>query len=52
MGMRKDFIVKKEEKQKRKKRLEENENVSSKRLLNSNSLPQTLDEIDHVSFMF
>lgn len=46
MGMRKDFIVKKEEKQKKKKRLEMNENVSS----NPEFLPQELDQIDHVSF--
>jgi hypothetical protein len=48
MGMRKDFIVKKEEKQKRKKRLDQNENISS----NSDSLPQIFDEIDNVSCMF
>ena len=49
MGMRKDFIVKKEEKQKRKKHPE----VSSTPLVNnSDSLPQTFDEIDHVSFIF
>lgn len=47
MGMRKDFIVKKEEKQKRKKHLQENDNLSA----NANSLPQALDEIDHVRFL-
>jgi hypothetical protein len=52
MGMRKDFIVKKEEKKTKKKRLKENGNVPSRRSLNSDSLPQTLDETDHVSFTF
>ena len=45
MGMRKDFIVKKEEK-KKKKRLETNENFVS----NPETLPQELDQIEHVSF--
>jgi hypothetical protein len=52
MGMRKDFIVKKEEKKTKKKRFKENENVSSRRSLNSDSLPQALDEIDDVSCIF
>jgi hypothetical protein len=61
--MRKDFIVSEQEKQQRKKRLEENRNISSKRLaksestksalsqplVNSESLSVTLDEVDHVS---
>ncbi len=56
--MRKDFFVNEEEKQQRKKHLEEKRNVlsrvesrtSSKSLSNSESLSQTLDEIDRVSF--
>jgi len=53
--MRKDFIVSKEVVQQKKDRLEENRNSSSKRsstqsLLNSESLSETLDEIDRVSF--
>jgi len=56
-GMRKDFIVSKEVVQQKKDRLEENRNSSSKRsskqsLLNSESLSETLDEIDRVSFSF
>jgi hypothetical protein len=62
MGLRKDFILSEEEKQRRKERLEENRNNSSKRsstseatnsshpLSNSESISQTLDEIDRVSF--
>jgi hypothetical protein len=63
MGMRKDFILSEEEKQRRKKHLEENVNISSKRSSTSestNSSPQPVsnlevrseiaDEIDHVSF--
>jgi len=54
-GMRKDFIVSKEVAQQKKDRLEENRNSSSKHsstqsLLNSESLSETLDEIDRVSF--
>jgi len=56
--MRKDFFVNEEEKQQRKKRLEENRNslsrvesrTSSQSLLNSESLSETPDEIDRVSF--
>jgi hypothetical protein len=52
--MRKDFIVSKEVAQQKKDRLEENRNSSSKRsstesLVNSESLSETLDEIDRVS---
>ncbi len=55
--MRKDFIVSKEVVQQKKDRLEENRNGSSKRsstqsLLNSESLSETLDEIDRVSFFY
>jgi hypothetical protein len=57
-GMRKDFFVNEEKKQQRKKRLEENRNsslklesrTSSQSLLNSESLSETPDEIDRVSF--
>ncbi len=52
--MRKDFIVSEEEKQQRKKRLEENRNSSlkleSRTSSNSESLSETPDEIDLVSF--
>jgi hypothetical protein len=52
--MRKDFIVSEEEKQQRKKRLEENRNSSlkseSRTLSNSESHSETPDEIDLVSF--
>ncbi len=56
--MRKDFFVNEEKKQQRKKRLEENRNsslklesrTSSQSLLNSESLSETPDEIDRVSF--
>jgi hypothetical protein len=62
MGMRKDFILSEEAKQRRKKRLEENRNNSSKpsptsestngshRLSNSEFTSPAFDEIDHVSF--
>jgi hypothetical protein len=63
MGMRKDFILSKEENQQRRKRAEENRNTSSKRSSTSestNSLStshpvsnsQTCDPIDRVSFYF
>ncbi len=66
VGMRKDFIVSEQEKQQRKKRLEENRNISLKRLVksestksalsqplvNSESLSVTLDEVDRVSCSF
>jgi len=65
MGMRKDFLLTEEEKQRKKKRLEENKNISSKRLstpesTNSSSRllshsavrSKTTNEIDHVSFYF
>ena len=67
MGMRKDFILSEQEKQRRRKRLEENRSMSSKSLVpsessNSSSLTnlslksepfsQTFDEIDRVSFLF
>ncbi|CAF1593550.1 unnamed protein product [Rotaria sp. Silwood1] len=63
MGMRKDFILSDEEKERRKKRLEENRNISSKRSStsdsnnslsstsissNSQSFSQTFDDIDHL----
>ena len=60
MGMRKDFILTDEEKQRRKKRLEENRNnsltlattsESSHLLSDSETLSQTLDEIDRVSLI-
>jgi hypothetical protein len=66
MGMRKDFILTEEEKQRRRTRLEENRNLSSKRLSTSESayssasscplsnpdgVIETFDEIDHVSFV-
>jgi hypothetical protein len=50
MGMRKDSIVSEEEKQRRKKRLEENRNITSKRLSNLESISHTFEEINHVSF--
>jgi len=64
--MRKDFIVSEQEKQQRKKRLEENRNIALKRLaksestnsalsqplVNSESLSETLDEVDRVSCSF
>ncbi len=65
MGMRKDFILSEEEKQRRRKYLEENRNSTLQRLStsestnsssisnplsNSESLSPTLDEIDRVSF--
>ncbi len=67
MGMRKDFILSDEEKQKRKKCLEENRNNTAKRLStsestntssvsnslsNSESLSLAVNEIDRVSFYF
>ncbi len=66
VGMRKDFIVSEQEKQQKKKRLEENRNISLKRLaksestksalsqplVNSESLSLTLDEVDRVSCSF
>ncbi len=58
--MRKHFILSEEEKQQRKKRLEENRNFTAKRLStsesisnrlsSSESLSPTFDEIDLVSF--
>ncbi len=51
MGMKKDFILSEEEKQRRKKRLNENRNLASQRLPNSESVSQAMDEeIDSVSF--
>ncbi len=67
MGMRKDFILSDEEKQRRKKRLVENRNSTSKRsstsestnsssisqpASNSEYISETLDELDRVSFYF
>ncbi len=64
-GMRKDFILSDEEKERRKKRLEENRNETSQRFSthesintssilqsasNYESIPTTTDEIDRVSF--
>ncbi len=64
-GMRKDFILSEEEKQRRKKHLEENRNQTSQRFSthesintssilqsasNYESIPTTTDEIDRVSF--
>jgi hypothetical protein len=63
--MRKDFILSEEEKQRRKKRIEENRNMTSQRLSisestasstisnplsNSESRSPAFDEIDRVSF--
>jgi len=65
MGMRKDFIRSEEEKQQRKKCLEENRDLTLKRIStsestnsssisqpisNSESISPTFNEIDHVSF--
>jgi hypothetical protein len=65
MGMRKDFILSEEEKQQKKKCLEENRKISltrsstsestnsssiSEPLSNSESISLTSDEIDRVSF--
>jgi hypothetical protein len=58
--MRKDFIRSEEEKQRRRECLEENRNNSSTleptnlshHLSNPESIAQTLDEIDRVSFYF
>jgi hypothetical protein len=65
MGMRKDLILSEEEKQRRRKCLVENRNLTAKRLStsastnsssisnslsNSESLPPVFDEIDRVSF--
>jgi hypothetical protein len=55
MGMRKDFILKKEERQRKKNRLEENQNMpssSSSTISNSQPLSQTFDDIDRASFYF
>jgi len=61
MGMRKDFILSQEEKQRKKQCLEENRNFTAQRLTtlestNSLSISETLspvfDEIDRVSFYF
>jgi hypothetical protein len=68
MGMRKDFIISEEEKERKRKCLEENRNMTLRRLSltsesksslsSSNSLPNSeslspvIDEIDHVSFYF
>ncbi len=66
-GMRKDFILSDEEIQRRRKRLEENRDLTSQHLSTSElpnslsithsvskseSLSPTTDEIDHVSFSF
>jgi len=59
VGMRKDFIMSEEEKQLKRERLEEIRNLSSKRSLtsestnasSSNILSETLNEIDHVSYL-
>lgn len=53
VGMRKDFLQTDEEKQRRQQRLEENRNLTSKRISisdssNPQSSPTTLDEIDQV----
>ncbi len=67
MGMRKDFIISEEEKQRRRECLEENRMITSQRLstsespnsssnlqavVNIESLSPTLDEIDSVSFSY
>jgi hypothetical protein len=67
MGMRKDFLVTKEQKQQRQQRLEENRNMALTRLSTSESasssstsqsvsnldyVSPTLDELDRVSFYF
>ncbi len=67
MGMRKDFILTEEEKQRRKSRLEENRNLTLQRLSTSESgnltpstnllstfesLSPKFDDIDQVSFYF
>jgi hypothetical protein len=66
MGMRKDFIVSEEEKQRRRKHLEDNRKMTSQRLSTSEridplsssnrlstaeSLSPAFDEIDRVSFI-
>ncbi len=59
MGMRKDFILSEEEKQKRRQRIEENRRLSNEyhsNIESSVSLPvndyisESIDEIDRVSF--
>jgi hypothetical protein len=61
MGMRKDFILSQEEKQRKKQCLEENRNFTAQRsstlestnsLSNSESLSPVFDEVDRVSFYF
>jgi hypothetical protein len=52
MGMRKDFILTEGEKQRRRKRLDENQNLTSQHVSNSESVPQAIDEIGHVSYFF
>ncbi len=67
MGMRKDFILSEEERQRRKQRLEENRNLTSQRLSTSEtidplsssnrsstteSLSPIFNELEHVSFSY
>jgi hypothetical protein len=59
MGMREDFLLSEEEKQRRKKHLpskcsstSESTNSSLQSLSNSKVRSETTDEIDHVSFYF
>jgi len=61
MGMRKDLILSQEEKQRKKKCLEENRNFTAQRLStlesinslsSSKSVSPAFDEIDRVSFYF
>ncbi len=57
MGMRKDFIRSEEEKQRRKKIINDNRNLlfhgsSESSNLHSEGLSETLDEIDRVSFHY
>ena len=52
VGMRKDFILSEEEKQRRKQRLEENRNATEKQNSSPPSIPaneEPLDDIDRVS---
>lgn len=58
MGMRKDFILSEEEKQRRRQRIEENRKISndyqsslekmSQPIYNNNFISQSIDEIDQV----
>lgn len=50
MGMRKDFLLSEEEKQRRKRRLKEYRNTTLQCVSNAESIPPTFENNDHVNF--